>query len=171
MAPCDAWLSHLGSLWGHLRSLGGHLGALGTATGGHLGSLGATCESLWSHFGVTWASNWPQDCITVTISQTYVKHTKSLRDTMIFAVNMPKIGSLRVTLGSLRVTLGSLEVTWGHLGSLDGIGCPMWCHFGVTCARLEGTWGHLGRPLGVTWSLGATCESLWSHFRATWASN
>ena len=67
---------------------------------------------------------------------------------MIFRIQHAQDG---VTLVSLRVTLGSLEVTWVHLGSLDGIGYPIWCHFGVTCARLEGTWGHLGRPLGVTW--------------------
>ena len=70
---------------------------------------------------------------------------------MIFAFNMPKMGSLWGHCGSRWGHLRSLGVTWGHLGSLDGIGCPIWCHFGVTCARLEGTWGHLGRPLGVTW--------------------
>ena len=150
MVPCDAWLSHLGSLWGHLRSLGGHLGSLGTATGGHLGSLGATCESLWSHFGVTWASNWPQDCITVDMSQTYVKHTNSHRKTMIFAFNMPKMGSLWGHCGSRWGHLRSLGVTWGHLMALV-------VPFGVTLGSLALAW----RALGVTWdgrlgSLGVT---------------
>ena len=150
MAPCDAWLSHLGSLWGHLRSLGGHLGSLGTATGGHLGSLGATCESLWSHFGVTWASNWPQDCITVTISQTHVKHTKSLGNYDFRSQHAQD----RVTSGHFGVPAGhlrSLGVTWGHLMALV-------VPFGVTLGSLALAWralgvtwdGHLG-SLGVTW--------------------